>query len=262
MSQRYPPEVHAFIRENVVGRTAAELAAMTNSAFGTNFTKDTMRAYWKNHRLRSGTPHGLPKGHPSDTFPASVGDFIRANYKGTGHAEMAAMLKEKFGLDYKPSQIKGFYGNHKLNSGRTGHFQKGHVPPNKGKKGYCAPGCEKTHFKKGHTPANTMPIGTILTKADGYVWKKIGEGRFDWKQLHLLLWEEAHGPVPDGYVIIFKDGDRQHCVLDNLVMVTRGEHAVMNKHGLRPESPEYVDSAILIAKIKIAANKRKKEVQP
>lgn len=68
--------------------------------------------------------------------------------------------------------------------------------------------------------------------------------------------------MPDGCLIIFKDGDRQNCGLDNLVMVTRGEHAVMNKHGLRPESPEYIDSAILIAKIKIAANKRKKKVQP
>ena len=258
MSQRFPPEVHTFIRENVVGRTAEELAAMTNAAFGTNFTKATMKGYWSNHKLRSGTPRGRTKGQPSKTFPAPVHDFIMANYHGTGHAQMAAMLKENFGMVYTPSQIKGFYGNHKLNSGLTGRFEKGSTPFNKGRKGVCAPGCEKTHFQKGHTPANKLPIGTILTKADGYLWQKIGEGCREWKQLHIIRWEEAHGPIPEGCVVIFKDGDRQNCDLENLTMVTRGELAVMNKLGLRSADPAYMDTSILVAQVKIAANKRKK----
>ena len=45
MSQRYSPEVHAFIRENVAGHTTAELAAMTNAAFGTNFDANKMKCY-------------------------------------------------------------------------------------------------------------------------------------------------------------------------------------------------------------------------
>lgn len=261
MSQRFPPEVHQFIRENVVGRTAEELAAMTNAAFGTNFTKDTMRTYKHNHKLRSGTPGGLPKGHPSKQFPAPIAEFIRNNYLGVGPKKLTEMVNEKFGTDYSRKQITAYCKNHGLSSGLTGQFPKGHVPQNKGKKGVCAPGCEKGHFRKGHTPANKLPIGTILAKSDGYVWQKIGEGSRDWKQLHILRWEEAHGPVPDGCCIIFRDGDRQNCDLDNLAIVTRGENAVMNKNGLRPESPEYMDSAILIAKIKIEANKRKKKVQ-
>ena len=60
MSQRYPKEVHDFIRNNVAGRTAQELADMTNAAFGTNFTASTMKGYKANHKLRSGTPCGLP----------------------------------------------------------------------------------------------------------------------------------------------------------------------------------------------------------
>ena len=262
MSQRYPPEVHAFIRENVAGRTAEELAAITNAAFGTNFTKETMKAYRGNHKLRSGTVRGLPKGHPSKQFPAPVADFIRSNYKGVGPAKMTAMVNQEFDTTYSRSQITAYYKNHNLNSGLTGQFPKGHVPQNKGKKGVCSPGCEKGHFKKGHTPHNKYPIGTIVDKGDGYLWKKIGEGARDWKQLHILNWEEANGPVPDDCYIIFRDGDRTNCELENLVMVTKAEHAVMNKHGLRPESPEYMDSAILIAKIKIASRKRKKEVQP
>jgi len=254
MSQRFPPEVHQFIRENVTGRTAEELAAMTNTAFGTNFTPKTMKSYKQNHKLKSGTRCGLPKGHPPRQFPAPVAEFIRANYIGIGHAKMAAMLKENFGLDYKPSQIKGFYGNHHLHSGLTGRFQEGHIPPNKGKKGISHPNSEKTQFRKGHNPHNKMPIGAITTKADGYLWKKIGEGSQEWKQLHLLLWEEANGPVPDGCLVSFKDCNKQNCVLDNLMLITKSEHSVMNKHGLRFSTPEHTETGLLIAKVKIAAN--------
>lgn len=260
MSQRYPPEVHQFIRENVAGRSVEELAAMTNAAFGTNFTKETMKSYKGNHKLKNGLPARTPKGRPSKQYPAPIAEFIRNNYLGVGPKKLTEMVNEKFGTDYSRKQITSYCKNHGLNSGLTGQFQKGNVSHNKGKKGLRYPGSEKGHFKKGHTPANKRPIGTILTKADGYLWKKIGEGARDWKQLHILIWEEANGPVPDGCLVTFKDGDPQHCVLDNLIMVTRGENAVMNKNGLRPENPEYMESAVLIAKIKIAANKRKKEV--
>lgn len=195
----------------------------------------------------------------STVYPPEIQAFIQSNYLGIGPKEMASIVNQKFGTAYTKSQIKGYYGNHKLNSGLTGHFKKGIIPPNKGKKGYCAPGCEKSHFKKGHTPHNKTPIGTILTKDDGYLWKKIGEGARDWKQLHILLWEEANGPVPDGHNLIFKDKNRQNCTLDNLAMVTKAENAVMNRCGLRFEDPEHTETGILIAKVKIAAGKRKKE---
>lgn len=260
MSQRYPPEVHAFIRENVAGRSVEELAAMTNAAFGTNFTKETMKAYKGNHKLKNGLPRCTPKGRPSKQYPAPIAEFIQNNYLGVGPKKLTEMVNEKFGTDYTSKRIAAYCKNHGLSSGLTGQFPKGHVPQNKGKKGCCAPGCEKGHFKKGHTPHNKNPIGTIVLKGDGYLWKKIGEGAREWKQLHILIWEEAHGPIPADCVVTFKDGDPQHCDLDNLIMITRGENAVMNKNGLRPESPEYMESAVLIAKIKIAANKRKKEV--
>ncbi|MBO7251786.1 MAG: HNH endonuclease [Oscillospiraceae bacterium] len=231
---------------------------MTNAAFGTNFTKETMKSYKQNHKLRSGTPRSRPKGHPSKKFPSPVKEFIYANYKNTGPTKMAAMLKEKFGLDYKISQIKSFYANHKLNSGLTGQFKKGCASHNKGKKGWNPPGCEKGHFQKGSTPANKLPIGTIMTKSGGYVWKKIGEGARDWRQLHILNWEETNGPVPKGFNIIFKDGNRQNCAVDNLMMVSLAENAVMNKYRLRFYDPEHTETGLLIAKVKIAAGKRKK----
>ena len=231
---------------------------MTNAAFGTNFTKETMKAYKGNHKLKSDTPGGLPKGHPSKQFPAPVTDFIRSNYLGVGPAEMTTMVNQAFNAAYSHNQIAAYYKNHKLNSGLTGQFEKGHIPMNKGKKGYCSPGCEKGHFKKGCIPHNKTPIGTVRAKTDGYLWKKIGEGARDWKQLHILIWEEANGPIPDGHNLMFKDNNKENCSLDNLALVSKAEHGVMNRCGLRFEDPEHTETGILIAKVKIAANKRKR----
>ena len=263
MSQRYSPEVHAFIRENVAGHTTAELAAMTNAAFGTNFDANKMKCYKTNHKLKSGTPCGLPKDRPTELYPAEVREYIHQHYKGTSYVTMAAQLKEVFGRDYTPGQIMGYYKNHKLNSGLTGRFEKGHVPPNKGRKGYSAPGAEKGWFQKGNQPWDTVPVGTVVTKGDGYLWKKIadqpGNWRHNWRQLHLIMWEEAHGPIPKGHLVIFKDGNRQNCVLENMALITQAENAVMNKQGLRYETAEHTETGILIAKVKIAASKRKKK---
>ena len=262
MSQRYPKEVHNFIRNNVAGHTTQELAEMTNAAFGTNFTAASMKSYKANHKLRSGTPCGLPKGRATEMYPAEVAAYIQANYKGTSYASMAARLKETFGREYTPAQIMGYYKNHKLNSGLTGRFEKGNIPPNKGRKGYVAPGAEKGWFQKGSTPWDTVPVGTIVTKTDGYLWKKIddkpGVWLQNWKQLHLLIWEETRGPVPEGSMVIFKDGDRKNCAPENLALVSLAENAVMNNCGLRFENAAHTETGILIAKIKIAAGKRKK----
>lgn len=262
MSQRYPREVHDFIRDHVAGRTAQELADMTNAAFGTNFTASSMKSYKANHKLRSGTPGGLPKDRPTALYPEEVAAYIRENYKGTSYADMAARLREVFGREYTQAQIMGYYKNHKLNSGLTGRFEKGHIPPNKGRKGYVAPGSEKGWFQKGSQPWDTVPVGTIVTKSDGYLWKKIddkpGDWRQNWKQLHLLIWEETHGPVPEGSMVIFKDSDRKNCAPENLALVTMAENAVMNRNGLRFSHAKHTEGGILIAKIKIAARKRKK----
>lgn len=260
MSQRFAPEVHAFIRENVSGRTAEELASMTNAVFGTDFTKLSMKSYKHNHHLKSGTPGGKPKGSYTEVYPEHIVRYIADNHHGIGPKTMAQLLNETFGTAYTHCQLKGYYANHDLNSGLTGRFEKGHIPPNKGRKGYCAPGAEKGHFKTGHTPHNKTPVGTVRVKSDGYLWQKIGEGSREWRQLSHILWEQANGPIPEGCRLIYKDGNKLNCVLDNLALVTLEENAVMNCAGLRSEVPRHTEIGILIAKVKIAATKRKKKV--
>jgi hypothetical protein len=61
-------------------------------------------------------------------------------------------------------------------TGRTGGFEPGHVPDNKGKKMPFNPGSARTQFKPGQTPANAKPLGHERVDAkDGYVYLLVAE---------------------------------------------------------------------------------------
>ena len=265
MGWTYSPEVHAFIRENVAGRTARELAVLTNERFGTEFTANSMKAYKSNHKLRSGTPRGTPKGTPSKAFPAEIRAYIWEHFRGVGPKKMAEDLNQTFGTSYTKDQIKGYYSNNGLNSGLTGRFEKGHESHNKGRKGWSAPGTEATRFKSGNLPHNIKPIGWERKGADGYVYVKVRmrpsrpDCNDNFVAKHRLIWEEAHGPIPDGHVVIFKDGDRGNFALDNLALVSKAENQILNRRRLRSTDPALTEAGIAAAKVLAAVYRRRKK---
>ena len=260
MSRRYSPEFHTFMREYIPGHTAVEIRDEAERRFGIARTLGAVKSYKKNHGILSGTPCGLPKDHPSDVFPAEVKAYVEANYRGVGPTEMAKRLNAAFGKSYTTKQLNSYYKNHGLDSGLTGRFEEGHTPPNKGRKGYHAPGSEKGWFTAGHVPANKMPIGTVWKKADGYLWRKIGEGCRDWRQEHILVWEAAHGPVPAGMLVIFLDGNRENTALDNLALISKKTNQYLNKKGLRSSDPEVTRAMITAAQLFDAVAEKRKEL--
>lgn len=193
----------------------------------------------------------------SRLFPPNVLDFFEKHNHGRGAQEITDLLNSTFGTNYTREQIKACRSRNHWNSGLTGQFEKGHAPYNKGKKRGSFPGMEKTQFKKGHIPHNHRPVGSIRKDCEGYVSKKVAEPN-KWRMLHVLNWEAAHGPVPPGHALIFKDGDRSNCELDNLLLVTRAELAVMNKRGLITGNPETAEAAQTLARLIKATTAKKK----
>lgn len=63
MTHKYTEEQARFIKENVAGRTAAELTRLFNSHFGLDLRLSQIRAYTKNHGLKSGVCAQFSKGH-------------------------------------------------------------------------------------------------------------------------------------------------------------------------------------------------------
>ena len=255
MPHKYTPEQVFFIKENVSGRSSKELTAMFNAHFGLNLGIGQIRAYMKNHNLKSNS---------KIIYSAEQINFIANNIKGRTYKELTDMFNERFGTKLRVCSMPSLACRNGLRNERdcrfnTGHeptqFKKGHIPFNKGKKGIG--GWEPTQFKKGSKPWNYKPVGTVRTNTDGYVEIKIADPN-KWKAKHIILWEEANGPVPKGHVVIFADGDKQNVVLDNLILVSRRELVIMNKRGLIANSAELTKTGVVLADIYLKISERKK----
>lgn len=117
------------------------------------------------------------------------------------------------------------------NVGRAFRYQKGHVPANKGlrRPGWGPGRMRETQFKPGQCPPNRDPefyvLGALRVNADGYIDMRVSfdKGARGWRALHRILWEDAHGPVPNGYALCFKNGERLDVELANLELVHRAD---------------------------------------
>ena len=116
---------------------------------------------------------------------------------------------------------------------KESQFKKGQTPPNKGKKmpPELYEKCKATMFKKGQLPHNTAATdGEVRMRRDksGKAYKYIRVALGHWELYHRVIWEQAHGPIPEGMLVVFKDGDSMNCELDNLEMITMEENMARN----------------------------------
>ena len=175
------------------------------------------------------------------------------------------MLNSHFGTSFEESAIKSLVYRLGMGNGLTGvnlskagvahRFQKGHVPANKGKKGG---GWEPTQFKKGSIPANYRPVGSERVNVDGYIEIKVADPN-KWRCKHVVIWEERNGLVPKGHALIFGDGNKLNLDPENLILVTRAQLAVLNKHKLIQNNAELTKTAIAIVDLKMKIGQRKKK---
>lgn len=129
------------------------------------------------------------------------------------------------------------------NVGAACRFQKGHVPANKGlrRPGWAPGRMADTQFKKGQFPVNRDPdfyvLGALRVNSDGYIDMRISfaPGSTGWRGLHLILWEDAHGAIPKGHCLRFRDGDALNVELDNLELIPRADNMRRNSIHNLPE---------------------------
>ncbi|MFD2116366.1 HNH endonuclease signature motif containing protein [Paenibacillus yanchengensis] len=256
---RYTSEHKDFIQKFAPGRYNDEITNLFNARFGTNLTENQIKNFKSNHKIKSHVPSGRATGREI-LFTKKQKDFIVKHVEGRSNVELTDLFNSHFGLSIKVSQIKSFKKNNRLSSGLTGRFEPGRVPFNKGIKKYWIGG-EDTQFKKGHIPKNYMPVGTERVNTDDYVDIKIADPN-KWRGKHLVIWEKHNErAVPTGYVVIFGDGNRRNFNPDNLILVTRGQLAIMNRRGLIQKDAELTRTGILLADIykKIGEKKRERK---
>lgn len=90
----------------------------------------------------------------------------------------------------------------------------------------------------------------------GYLKTKIAEPN-KWQFTHRLRWEEAHGCIPKGMMLVFKTADRMNCDPSNLELITRPEH--MRRHTLHNYPKEITQLIQLGGAIQRKINRRLKD---
>ncbi len=260
--RKWPVEVVDWMRENTAGRTTKELTTLINQQgfdkkYGMVFTKDIINSIKSRYGFKSGTP----KGYHSK-YPEGMEEYIRGIAKGKETGEIAKAVSEHFDIEFSVSQCKAYKDNHNIISGLDCRFKKGHVPANKGKK--MSPEqyekCKATMFHKGNVPANHMEVGEYTHTTDGYLVRKVkedGTQRERFELVHRKVWEEHYGPIPEGKMVSFLDGNKDNCDIDNLVLIDNKENLELNRSNLRFFNAEFTKAGIAVAKVNIAVRQRR-----
>jgi len=256
--------MYEFVKANIQGTRIYKMTEMVNKKFGLNITEKQMRSYLRNHKLKNGLYYSTENKRQFSIFTEEQRQFILENYIGIGNQALTDLINERFKTSFTYTQIKRYKNNHHLNSGLDNHFEKGHIPPNKGKKMSAEQyeKCKATMFKKGNIPHNTCPVGTERIESKNHYLKiKIAEPN-KWILKHVYIWENFHGKnVPKGCCITFLDGNNRNFDINNLACITQDENARLNQNNLRSEFAEVTQANINIVKLNktIRDFKKKKE---
>jgi hypothetical protein len=81
-------------------------------------------------------------------------------------------------------------------------------------------------------------------------------GAKGWRALHRILWEDAHGPVPGGYIVAFKDGDRLNVELRNLKLISFENN--MRRNTIHNFPKPLVTTIQLLGALKRTLNRRRR----
>lgn len=250
----YTSEQVEFLRLGYLEMRIPALTEAFNRKFGTHKSETAIKSVLTNRRFKSGRAPGFLPGERQGLLTAAQHDYLVREYRQQPRETLTAALNETFGTDFRASQIIAYLKNHGIKSGRTGTFEKGHQPFNKGTKGFMKP--NRTSFKKGSVPKNIKPLGhERIDSKDGYVWIKVAEPNpyttapTRYRQKHVYVWETHNGPVPDGYVVAFLDGNKLNCEPENLMLITRQELLYLNRNDYANVPEELRPSMLAMAKL-------------
>lgn len=190
--------------------------------------------------------------------------LLRQLYADTPTTQLAARLQRSLSSVYVRAHAMGFSKSaaylaspHACRLRRGDHvgaafrFKPGQAPANKGlrRPGWSAGRMRETQFKRGQRSGKAarqyMPIGSTRL-IEGYVYRKVSDVpnvpyTVNWKPEHVLVWQRAHGPVPPGHVIAFRNGDPADIQLDNLACLSRRELMARNSvHNLPAPLPQTI----------------------
>jgi hypothetical protein len=226
----YSSEEIEFLKKIVKGRSYKEINTLFNERFGLELS--FFQTYLKIRSL------GVV-GKTSHTYTPDEVKFLKENIAGRCYAELTKLFNEHFGLTLVEKQIYNLCFRYKFENGKK-----------IGPQGLLI-GSESISKK-----------GTILVKVrESPKGGKVLKYKERWREKHALIWENVHGPIPEGHAILFADKNKSNLNLDNLLLVSYAERAILNMFGLISSDPELTKASLLVARLKLLVAKRARELK-
>jgi hypothetical protein len=213
------------------------------------------------------------KGHPI-RYSAEEMAWLAAN-RLMVISDYADAFEKRFGRRIDAKNLHALRKRKGWKTGRTGCFEKGAEPHNKGKPcpegtGGRHPNARRTQFKKGNLPHNTHYVGhERVDPKDGYVYVSVNETNphtgFERRYVlkHKWLWEQKNGKLPGDHALKCRDGNRQNCDPENWEPVPRsclprlaGGNRYRRVVAYDDAAPELRPTILTIAKLERAAKGR------
>lgn len=207
---------------------------------------------------------------PPYPWTAEQDKYLADAIKTTTYKDMTAYIIETYNANITVDMVKRRCFKLGLRTGRDTRLKKGLTPYYKGKQfRYHSEEAKQRSrancFKPGQMPKNYMPgIGRERKTTDGYTLVRISdirgiEPRFNWKLKQRVVWEQANGPIPDGWKVVFLDGSKDNFDLDNLRCIPQGALSIFNRKYGYAGDPQLNALNLRLAELEYKANKRKKE---
>ena len=254
MKRYWTEEKINYLKSIVSGKPLEEITKLYNEHFNEDLTKSRIKTAMSNYHIKSGYKYD---GHKALLFTPEQIKWLTENRCGFNFDVTTEKMNEHFGTDYKVSQVRCWCHAHHLPCGVDMKFKKGNVSFNKGRKGFYAPGCEKGWFKKGHRPHNSVCVDTEVINDDGYIKVKIAEPN-KWELKHRLVWQKKYGKIPEDSCLIFLNGNRKDCRIENLMLIKRSILSVLNHEKLIFDDAAATKCGVTMAMIKSRISELKK----
>jgi len=175
--------------------------------------------------------------------------FLTDNYSDMNTADIATILKRPLSGVYGKAYTMGLKKSKQYLAlmlereakklaelGKNYQFKKGNVPYNYGQKMSTKnyEKLQKTMFIKGRKPHNTRKEGEESKSVDGYTYVKIADN--DWRLKHRVVYENINGPIPNDYIVVFKDNNQLNFDINNLELISKSENMLRNTIHKYPET--------------------------
>ncbi len=216
------------------------------------------RRFWSKadlRKLRREYPHRRTDELAAELGRSRAAVYARADIEGV--KKSAAFLKAELARCGRIAAASP--------GGIRGRFPKGHVPQNKGlrRPGWHRGRMRETQFKKGQVSHKWQPVGS-KRMVDGYQYTKVTDIRLvpwtrNWRPTHVLLWEKKRGPLPAGFALRFKNGDRTDIRLGNLELISRAD--LMRRNTIHVQYPKELVQLIHLRGAVLRQIRRKRKAQ-